>query len=161
MKYKVLILSLLLAFFIIGCEKDKKLQYGEVAPNASLLNLKDDVVKLHDFKGKLVVLRFWQKGCPACLEEMPQLDTFYNTHKKDIVVIGIDMGDKKPYVSGFKRDHSISFPMLLDGLLIATKKYGVIVSPTSFIIDKNGILREKLIGEMNINKFQKKVLSYL
>lgn len=158
---KILVLCFMIFVIFIGCEKKKKLQYGDTAPSISLLDLKDKVTKLSDFKGKFVLLRFWQKGCPACLKEMPDLDKFYKKYKKDLVVLGINMGDNKSYVSNFTRDNKISFYMLRDEMLIASKKYDIIVSPTTFIIDKNGILRSKIMGEMNIIEFKKRVLSYL
>lgn len=155
---------LLLVFFVfifISCSKSEDFEYGKKAPTLSLFNTKDQVKKLSEFEGKLLVLRFWQKSCPSCLVEMPLLDLMYKELKNEIIVLGINMGDANKFISSFKKENNISYPMLRDELLIATKKYKVMGSPTSFIIDKKGILREVIIGDIEINKLKKKVLSYL
>lgn len=161
MSKKIFLLSFAFILIFTACQKDEKLQYGETAPNIKLLNLKDEVKQLKNYKNKLIILRFWQEGCASCLEEMPVLDAIYKKHKKELIVVSIGMGSNKKFISNFQKENNISFPMLIDQLLIATKKYDVKVSPTTFIIDKEGILRQKIIGDMDPSKLKRKILSYL
>ncbi len=150
-----------LIFFIGACTKKEVLAIGKGAPSFSLINTKEEVRKLSDYKGKLVVLRFWQKDCPACLTEMPALSDFYIKHKKELVVIAINMGDSLSFIRQFKQEQKLQYPMLSDQLKIASEKYKVIVSPTTFIVDKNGILRGQIIGELDEHTLKKRILSYL
>ena len=95
---------LLLVFFVlifISCSKSEDFEYGKKAPNLSLFNTKDQIKKLSEFKGKLLVLRFWQKSCPSCLVEMPLLDLMYKDLKNEIIVLGINMGDANKFISSF------------------------------------------------------------
>lgn len=144
-----------------GCTKDETLAIGQKAPSFSLIDTNKSVHKLSDYKGKLIVLRFWQKGCPACLVEMPLLSDFYVKHKKDLIVLAIDMGDNMDFISSFLHEQDLKYPMLSDKLKIATEKYDVFASPTTYIIDKQGILRGKIMGDLDENTFSKKILSYL
>lgn len=159
---KVLSLVFFLVLLIfMGCTKDKPLSIGKQAPNFSLIDINENIHKLSDYKGKLVILRFWQKNCPACLKEMPLLSDFYVKYKKDLVVLAVDMGDPLQFILAFTKEQNLKYPMLSDKLKIATEKYDVLVSPTTYIVDKQGILRGKIMGNLDEDTFSKKILSYL
>ncbi|MBS9782565.1 MAG: TlpA family protein disulfide reductase [Arcobacter sp.] len=158
MKIFLSILSFCLLFFT-ACEKKQTLEIGKMAPDIKVMDLKEKIEKLSDFKGKVVILRFWEKGCPACLEEMPRLDKFYQKHKKNLVIMPVLMGDDMAYVKAYKKEHNLSYPMYFDQLGIATKRYKANFSPTSFIIDKKGVLVDQAIGDMYMKDFYKIVLN--
>lgn len=161
MKNLIYIILIFFACVFISCSRSEELKYGKKAPGISLLDTKGQIIKLNSFKGKIVVLWFWHKSCAPCLTKMILLDSLEKELKNDIVVLAINMGDDNQFISSYKSEHNISYSMLMDQLLIVTKKYKVTGSPSSFIIDKQGILREIIIGEIKINKLKKKILSYL
>lgn len=135
--------------FIGGCGKDPSWKSGSQAPPISVLDLHDETVKLSDFKGKVIVLRFWEIGCKACVAEMPLLDRFRKKYSEnDLAVLGVNIGGSKEQVNAFAKELNISYPVLLDPALIAAKKYSVRTVPTTFFIDRNGNARLVTGGKM-------------
>lgn len=161
MKRKVSAMVLtMLAFACIallaGCEKDRTWKIGESAPEISVLDLGDKTVKLSDFKGKPVVLRFWATGCSACVAGMPKLDSYSKVYRdKGLTVLAINMGNSKGLVEAFAKGLKLSYPVLLDPALIAAKKYRVTAVPTTFFIDGKGIARKVVVGEVTREDFEK------
>jgi len=152
------IAALSCAALIAGCIKDRAWKIGESAPEISALDLNNQTVKLSDFRGKVVVLRFWSSGCRACVAEMPIIDKFSKRYKeRGLAVLAINMGDSRESVEKFVRDLKISYPVLLDPLLIAAKKYGVKAVPTIFLIDRKGVAKKVFVGETTQDLFEKTV----
>jgi len=144
------------ALFIGGCAKDQAWKSGSQAPPISVLDLRDGTVKLSDYRGKVIVLRFWATGCKACVAEMPLLDRFRKKYSEnDLAVLGINMGGSKELVEAFAKGLNISYPVLLDPAMIAAKKYSVRTVPTTFFIDRNGIAKVVIAGEIPQKVFDK------
>lgn len=145
-----------------GCEKDQSWKIGSKAPQISVLDVHDATVKLSGFKGKVVVLRFWATGCKSCVAAMPELDRFRNKYSEnDLAVLGINVGGSKELVEAFAKGLKITYPILLDPANIAAKKYAVKTVPTTFFIDRNGIAKQAVSGEMPQDVFDKIVASLL
>jgi len=148
--------------FIAGCEKDQSWKIGSQAPQISVLDLHDGTVKLSDFRGKVIVLRFWATGCKACVAEMPALDKFRRKYSEnDLVVLGINMGGSRELVEAFAKGLKITYPVLLDPVMIAAKKYSVRAVPTTFFIDRNGNAKQVIAGEMPQSVFDNIVANLL
>ena len=146
------------ALLITGCEKEKFWQIGSPAPEISVLDFNDKRVKLSHFRGKVVMLRFWATGCNGCIAGMPVMDGFSKKYQeRDLAVLAINMGNPKQLVVAFVRDLHLSYPVLLDSALIAARKYGVSVSPTIFFIDRQGMARKVVVGEITQDLFEKTV----
>ena len=153
---------LFIAVFMSGCIKDRTWKIGESAPEISAVDLNDQTVKLSDFRGKVIVVRFWSAGCKACLDEMPVIDAFSKRHKdKGLAVLAVNRGESKEWVEKFVIRLNISYPVLLDPAAIASKKYSVTTVPTTFFIDRNGIARKVIPGPMTQELFEKTVLELL
>lgn len=150
------------ALFIGGCAKDQTWKNGSRAPQISVLDLNDATVKLSDFKGKVVVLRFWATGCKDCVSGMPLLDEFRKKYSEnDLAVLGINIGGSKELVAAFAKGLKISYPVLLDPAMMASKKYLVRSVPTTFFIDRNGNAKQVIAGEIPQKAFDKIVASML
>ena len=148
------VVILICATFIGGCGKDQSWKAGSQAPQISVLDLNDATVKLSDFKGKVVVLRFWATGCKACVEGMPALDRFRKKYSEnDLAVLGINIGGSKELVGAFAKGLKISYPVLLDPANMASKKYLVRSVPTTCFIDRKGIARQVIVGEISQKVF--------
>lgn len=158
---KILSILFIIIFSFSGCTKEEKLTIEKVAPSFSLIDINGTIHKLSDYKDKLVILRFWQKGCSGCLSEMSELSDFHLKHQKELVVLAINMGNSMEVIKQLAQKQNLKSPMLSDELKIVTKKYNVKVSPTTFIIDKNGILRKQIIGKLNEHIITKQILSCL
>lgn len=157
-KGRQVLLATLLASALLcsSCVKEQKWESGSQAPQISVLDLRDTTVKLSDFKGKVVVLRFWETGCKACVAEMPALDRFRKKYTdNNLAVLGVNLGGSKELVGEFARKLNISYPLLLDPALIAATKYSVRAVPTTFFIDRSGKARSVIAGEIPQKEFDK------
>jgi peroxiredoxin len=128
-----------------------RLAKGLPAPNFSLPDLDGQMVGLADYKGKVVLLNIWATWCPPCVEEMPSMEKLYQELKGEgfeILAVSIDESGAQD-VLPFMKKHKLSFPALIDLKGTIKGLYQATGVPESFIIDKDGILIEKVIGPRN------------
>ena len=124
--------------------KEKTLK-GKPAPVWSLTDLDGKTHTLKQYRGKVVVLDFWYRGCPWCIRAMPQVNQLAQDFKdRAVQVLGMnidkDTADARFVVNKLK----LSYPSLRAGEM--PKKYGVTGYPTVFVIDRKGIVRDIDIG---------------
>ncbi|MDR2081799.1 MAG: TlpA family protein disulfide reductase [Campylobacteraceae bacterium] len=152
-----------IAVFTLSCvlAQTNGVKTGESAPEISAKDLNGNGVTLEAFKGKSVVIRFWEKGCHHCMMEMPKLQALQNEYKDDLVIVGINSYNSVEDIKAFEKEYKITFLLLKDDLQITNKRYGVIVIPTMFIIDKNGVVKEKIFGMSSWEKSKEKILEVL
>lgn len=131
---------------------------GFTAPDFTLKTLDGKTIKLSDYRGKPVYLNFWTSWCPACKEEMPEIEKFYERNKDrvEILTINITYSDKIPDVKELLAKNNAQFPVLLDenSNHSVTDLYGVYGIPASFFIDKNGVIREHHVGGMTLTPLE-------
>jgi cytochrome c biogenesis protein CcmG/thiol:disulfide interchange protein DsbE len=150
------------AALITGCEKERTWKIGAPAPEISVLDGDDKTVKLSAYKGKVVMLMYWESGCQACIAGMPALEAFHSRYKdRGLAVLAVNMGNSRELVAAFAKGLHISYPVLRDPELIAAKKYGVRAVPTTYFIDRNGVARKAVAGEINQDLFDKAVKDLL
>lgn len=119
------------------------------ASNFSLSTSDDQVIRLTDFKGKKVVLTFWTSWCTYCQEELAELTKFYKEKQEDIEVIGVNITSSEQSKEGviqFIRQQNFPFQIGLDVDGTVSKNYHIIGIPTTFILDENTKIKEKLLG---------------
>jgi cytochrome c biogenesis protein CcmG/thiol:disulfide interchange protein DsbE len=146
-KITFLILAVCLALFITACGESPVATVGKPAPDFDTVDLKGDVWSLSKLKGKVVFLNFWATWCAPCREEMPSMQRLYTKLPKDkFTMIALFNNDKNPAVTNFVSQLGITIPILSDEYNFAGTKYGLTGLPETFIIDKQGIIREKFIG---------------
>lgn len=153
-----------LLLFISGCkQKQVQIKIGDVPPKFTLPDLKGNKVSVpDDFKGKVVIIRFWADWCTYCAEEMPAIDVVYNKYKeKGVIIIAVNAGQPKEVAEAFVSSLKISYPVLLDTYSVTAKRYGVVGLPTTFILDRNGVVREKILGETDREAFERMVARLL
>ena len=128
--------------------KEEIPKVGGKAPNFTLENLQGESVQLDDYKGKYVVLNFWGTFCEPCVKEMPLLQNYYDSFKdKDLVVLGVNLDEPFATVSSFVRSLEVKFPIVLDNDTVR-KRYGVMSYPTTFFIRPDGVIQDKVVGEL-------------
>lgn len=136
-------------------------QIGNLAPNFELLSLDGNKVQLSDYRGKKVLLNFWATWCPPCRVEMPHMEKFYNDYKdKDVVVLAVNLTHTEKSVTDvpiFVQDFGLTFPVVMDDNGGTSDVYQVVAYPTSYMIDSNGIIREKFQGAINYDIMKKSV----
>jgi len=157
----------IISVFLIGCKKKEKTnpgtenaetrtnqnikespEEGFTAPGFTLQNLNGSPVNLGDFRGKVVLLNFWASWCGPCKKEIPALKRLYQVRKGpdfEILAVSLDRtaGDK---VASFVNANQMEFPILLNPDGDMGGRYWVRGIPTSFLLDKKGIVKWKVVG---------------
>lgn len=118
-----------------------------LALDFALKSIDGSVVKLSDFKGKVVVLDFWATWCAPCREGIPDLIDIQKSFGNDVQIIGITV-DQNPMkvVPPFVKEFKINYPILIGTDDVYNKYGGIDAIPTTFIIDKTGRIVNKHIG---------------
>jgi peroxiredoxin len=139
------------AFGVVWMQSAKyePLTVGKVAPDFELPGLDEKSVRLSDFRGKVVFLNFWATWCKPCREEMPSMEVLYKNFERDglvILAVSIDRVTTKKDIPPFVKSLSLTFPVLVDSWGQTDKRYKLMGVPETYIIDQQGVLREKVIG---------------
>lgn len=120
------------------------------APDLKLTDINSHQVSLADLRGKVVLVNNWATWCPPCRAEMPELETYFRSHKNDdFVLVGINSGDKQTQVVDFVAEYGLTFPMWLDYDGDALYAFGTNALPSSFVIDKTGTVRLAWTGAID------------
>ena len=124
-------------------------QKGFLAPDFTLETLDGETITLSDLRGKAILLNFWASWCPPCRAEMPAFQQAYTDYKdQDFVILAVNatLQDNLADINNFSSEFGLNFPILLDTAGEANRLYQVQSLPTSFFIDKEGIITEVVIG---------------
>src|SRR4030042_3298294 len=117
------------------------------APDFTLKDLNGKTVSLSAFKGKVVLLNFFATWCPPCRAEMPALNKLYHTLKpRGLEVISVSTDRSINDIKDFLETHKVDFPILFDADRNVAKQYRVFSMPTTFLINRNGVIVEKFYG---------------
>ncbi len=146
-KLTLFILVGCLALFIVACGESPVASVGKPAPDFDTIDMKGNIWSLSKLKGQVVFLNFWATWRSPCREEMPAMQRLYAKLPKDkFKMIALFNNDKPAVVENFVAKLGITFPILSDESNIIGAKYGLTGLPETFIIDKQGVIREKFIG---------------
>ena len=121
---------------------------GFLAPQFALNDLSGNLVRLGDFKGKVVLLNFWASWCAPCRREIPSLERLYEMRKDrgfEIVAVNSERASASQ-IASFADANRMSFPILLNPQGDVSGNYWVRAIPTSFLLDKKGVIRWKIVG---------------
>ena len=120
----------------------------EKAPAYTLVTLDGDTIRSADLEGQVVVLNFWATWCGPCRLEMPSLQKLHERRAEDgVVVLGLatDVGGEAP-VRSFLRERGITYPVGRATLEQRRAFGGIPGIPTTFIVDRAGVVRHKVVG---------------
>ena len=121
------------------------------APKLTLTDINGTTHSLDDYRGQVILVNLWATWCPPCKEEMPTLQAYHDKYTDNgFAVIAINDGDPTPDVIQFVQDYKLTFPVWLDPTYIATEDaFKTLNLPSSFVIDRNGIVRLQWVGEVD------------
>jgi peroxiredoxin len=125
------------------------------APQISLSTLDGKQVALESLRGKVVLINFWATSCPGCVKEMPQIaDTWRKYHKRGLEVVAVAMSyDPPEYVRNYTRQNALPFTVALDADGKAAQAFNQVkLTPTTFIIGKDGHILQQTLGELDFVK---------
>lgn len=122
---------------------------GFLAPDFSLADAQGRMVRLSDLRGKPVLVNMWASWCPPCKAEMPAVQKVYDRYAAQgfsVLAVNTTYQDEKDAALAFAASNSLSFPILFDLDGSVARKYQVHAMPTSFFIDKTGVIQRVVIG---------------
>jgi len=131
-------------------------QNGTVAPDFELKSLDGKQVRLSDFRGKAVLLNFWATWCAPCKIEMPWfVDLQKQYAPQGLQVIGVAMDDSgEDAIAKFAKEMAINYPVLVGKETVGDAYGGVEFLPTTFIIDRQGKVVERVFGLAGRSEFE-------
>lgn len=124
---------------------------GDVAPDFQLEDTDGNMVSLSGLRGKVVLVNLWATWCPPCREEMPSMERLYEAMAdEDFVMLAVNAeANGKEVVPQFLKSTPYNFPILYDDQGVVQGLYGVSKFPESFIVRKDGVIAEKIIGPLD------------
>ncbi|NIM95582.1 MAG: redoxin domain-containing protein [Anaerolineales bacterium] len=138
---------------------------GSHPPGFTLQDLDGVSHSLIDHQGQVVLINFWTTWCPPCREEMPALQQTYEKYSEQgFVVLGINWtaADDPDLVGPYVEELGLTFPILLDrDSVVSEGQYNLLGLPTSVFVGRDGIIRDIIIGALELETFDKKISSML
>lgn len=124
---------------------------GQTAPDFTLSDLAGKTYALSALRGKVVIVNFWATWCPPCRAEMPSMETLHRELADEgLVMLAINIEkDGRQTVPKALAANPHSFPILVDDKEEVQKRYGVYKFPESFVIRKDGVIDDKIIGAID------------
>lgn len=136
--------------FLYGCGQDAPvtaLEIGTPAPDFTISDTKGRTWTLSQLRGQVVFVNVWATWCPPCVKEMPSMQKLFTTLPPDrFKMLALLYNDAPAMAENLVGKLGLTFPILIDPKNMTARDYRVTGVPETFIIDKNGILREKFIG---------------
>ena len=136
----------------------------EDSPDITLKTINGSAVALKELRGRPVLVTFWSTTCPTCLNEMPHLAELYRElSPRGLEIIGIAMYHDPPNrVLNLYRKRGIPYTIALDIDAEAARAFGnVRVTPTSFLIDPDGMIVYRNSGVMHMESVRLKIMDML
>ncbi|MBI5029745.1 MAG: TlpA family protein disulfide reductase [Chloroflexi bacterium] len=120
------------------------------APNFSLSTLDGQAITLGELRGKVVLVNFWATWCIPCREELRDFEEVYTKrHTQGFVILAINEGEDYNTVAQFAQEFRLSYPISIDRDGRVAKRYRVRGLPTSFFIDREGVIHAVNHGQIN------------
>ncbi|MGG0938631.1 TlpA disulfide reductase family protein [Brevibacillus centrosporus] len=158
----IIIVLAVLAFYNNQSKKgtlDQIPKVGFSAPNFSLTALDKQTYGIAGERDKPVIINFWASWCGPCRQEAPDLKAVYEKYqdKLDFYAINMTSNDDLESAKLFVKEFAFQFPILLDEKGTISDQYQVISIPTTYFIDRNGIIKHKIIGATDRGSFEQYV----
>lgn len=150
--FKHYFLFFIFLILMTGCSKDNEpvatlAELNKPAPDFTLVDLHGKSWQLSSLRGKVVFINFWATWCPPCLEEMPSMQELYvNMANAPFQMLAILNNDRPEFAQNMADKAGLTFPILFDPESKTSTRYELTGVPETFIVDPQGILREKFIG---------------
>jgi peroxiredoxin len=163
---KTVLALLVMLIYMQGDVEAKSLRIGETAPPLRLPNMAGKKIDTGQLRGKTMVIYFWNNKC-GCVEQLGELRSFiHGINERPLAFpfefLTVNEGQSNEVVKSFLHEHGLAYEVLMDTDLKAGKNdFGVKVLPTIVIIDKWGVLREKVIGVVGAKKLEEIISRYL
>ena len=157
------LVAAVLALCISACSKKGDIAVGLYSPDFAVADAGTGAsLSSKHLKGKVLFVNFWASWCPPCKEEMPSIQKLYEEMKvnPDFVMITILYNDDAAAAREYLKTLGFTFPVYTDAGNATSRKFGLTGVPETYIVDKEGILRKKVIGATDWSSQEEKDLIY-
>ena len=122
---------------------------GALAPDFTLANLEGENISLSDFNGQPVLINLWATWCGPCRIEMPTIQSRFEEYRDEgFIVLAVNFDEQRTDVQAFRDEFGLTFQMILDPGAEVQKLYRTRSYPSSFFVDRNGVIQVQHIGVM-------------
>jgi cytochrome c biogenesis protein CcmG, thiol:disulfide interchange protein DsbE len=142
----VSVASVAFALLLSGCNRgDHPAQVGKPAPDFTVSD-GTSTVKLSSYRGKVVLLNFWASWCGPCIQETPALEQLHRD-KPDFAILGVSVDEDQNAYRRFLTRYQVEIQTVWDPTQKAAKLYHTDGWPETYIIDRQGVVRRKIVGD--------------
>jgi len=125
-------------------------EVGDRAPDFTLSTINGKETSLSDYRGKIVMLNFWQSTCPACAQETPYIQAVFDGWPSDrLEILALSVEERPVFVQTFLDTRGLTFPVLLDSDSAVSNTYEIASFPTTLFINADGIIKAKKSGHFS------------
>ena len=148
---RLILLATLAAVFAIACSGDppQRVEIGQPAPRYAATTLAGDSASTAALAGKVVLLNVWATWCAPCREEIPYLQSLYERHRGEgleIIGVSVDARGQESAIQEFAKEFRMTYPIWRDPDERVQSLYFALGVPSSYLIDRAGILRWRRLG---------------
>ena len=125
------------------------------APQVTFVSLQGEKITTASLRGRVVLVNFWATDCVTCVKEMPEITATYNKYRASgFETIAVAMRHDPPnYVLNFVEKNKLPFTVALDPMGELAKAFGEVkLTPTTFVIDRQGKVVTRILGEPDFTK---------
>lgn len=149
----------------VSLDQPGKANLGQAAPDFTIQTPDGQAIRLSDYQGRPVLINFWATWCAPCLLEMPALEQTYQKYKSQgLVVLAVNQAEAPDRVKQYMTTYKLSFPAVLDNDLAVSRMYRVTGYPTTWLVDREGHLRQMRRGAFTdisqIDRWLRDVLTF-
>jgi len=153
----ILLSGITIVFYITRHEKPSDItEIKPLTSDTELYDINENKLMLAELKGSVIFINFWASWCPPCIDEMPiieQVSRNLSGNSKFKLVTILYREDKEKALR-YLKENNYTFPVYTDPGGSAARKFGVTGVPETYIIDKKGDLRERVIGPLGWDSAQ-------
>lgn len=135
---------------------------GGPAPDFELKTIDGKSYRLSDLKGRAVMINFFATWCPPCRAEMPALqEAFAEYESQGFLVLAVNLNETSIAIRAFQDRLGITFPVVVDKDDRVSRLYDIIPLPTSYFLDREGIVQGKWMGEIRKDQLREMLMKIL
>lgn len=131
---------------------------GNLAPDFTSVTDTGEAVTLSELRGQVVLINFWATWCGPCRIEMPEFEAAYQANREaGFTIVAINNQETLEDVAGFREEMAVSFPFVMDERGALQREYGVFSYPSTFILDRDGVIIARQFGPLTAEQIEQLV----
>ena len=136
---------LMAAAILAGCGKKEGGGTGTVY-DITVRTIDGKIVRLSDYKGKVIIVDFWATWCKPCRKSIPDFNRLKEEFGDDLFILGLSKDESPEDVKAFMKEIPINYPVAMATRKLEERFGGILGLPTAFLIDRNGRIVKKFLG---------------